>query len=241
MDYILTFTSVPSAKSIYQKTVRFLVNKRRFMDKTDIKRLVTLTAVRHMAQNNEYYIPAAASGRHIHLSAADKEKLFGVGYELKKLRPLSQPGQYACEEKVTVAGPKGRIDGIRVLGPVRPDTQAEVSLTDTFKLGIEPTVRMSGNIAGTPGCALIGPKGEVKLDKGVIVAARHLHISDEEAAAFGLKNGDIVRAKKAGERETIFGNILVRAGKEHSLELHIDTDEANAAGIKNGDLLELMK
>jgi len=212
------------------------------MEESDIRRLVTLSIVTNMAREKKgYYVPAAASGRHVHLCRADAAKLFGTGYELKISRMLSQPGQYACEEKIALAGPKGRIEGVRVLGPERKETQVEISLTDSFKLGIEPVLRMSGNIEGTPGCTLIGPAGDVKLDKGVIVAARHLHISDEEAAAFGLKNGDIVGAKKKGERETVFGNILVRAGREHSLELHIDTDEANAAAIKNGDLLELIK
>lgn len=208
---------------------------------TDIKRIVTLSVLKKYAQDSNYLIPAAVSGRHIHLSSDVLDILFGKAYELKRSKPLSQPGQYACEEKVAVVGPKGRIDGVRILGPVRPDTQIEMSMTDTFKLGIEPAVRMSGNIAGTPGCTLIGPKGEVKLDKGGIVAARHLHISDEEAAIYGLKNGDIISAKKKGERETVFGNILVRSGREHSLELHIDTDEANAAALKNGDVLELLR
>lgn len=207
----------------------------------DLKRLVTLAVVKRLARENEYWIPAAASNRHVHISAADREKLFGPGYALKVLRPLSQPGQYACEEKLTVVGPKGCIGEVRVLGPERPETQVEVSLTDTYKLGIKPYVRMSGKLEGTPGCTLIGPAGEVALDKGVIVAARHLHISGEEAKAFGLKNGDIVNARKAGLRETVFGGIVVRAGEGHSLELHIDTDEANAAGIKNGDLLELLR
>ncbi len=210
------------------------------MNKADITRAVTLAVIRRLAQNKEYYIPAAASNRHIHISAADREKLFGAEYALKKLRPLSQPGQYACEEQVTVAGPKGRIEGVRILGPERPETQVEVSLTDTYRLGIEPAVRMSGDIAGTPGCTLTGPKGEVNIANGVIVAARHLHMSGDEAAEYGLKDKDIVSAGKKGEREIIFGNILVRAGKGHSLELHIDTDEANAAGIKNGELLELL-
>lgn len=216
-------------------------SNKRDMDKTQLRRLITLAVVRQLAQNKEYYAPGAASGRHVHISATDRDKLFGAGYALKIRNPLSQPGQYACEEKITLAGPKGRIEGVRILGPERPETQAEVSVTDTFRLGIEPAVRMSGDIEGTPGCTLIGPKGEVKLEKGVIVAARHLHISDGEAAAYGLKSGDIVRAKKTGDREIIFGNILVRAGKGHSLELHMDTDEANAAGIKSGELLELLK
>ncbi len=211
------------------------------MKESDIKRLVLLGIVKNLAQQKEYYIPAAASGRHVHLCRADVEKLFGTGYALKTSRALSQPGQYACEEKIAVAGPKGRMEGVRILGPERPETQVEVSLTDTFKLGIAPAVRMSGDIAGTPGCTLIGPKGEAALDQGVIVAARHLHMSDEEAAAFGLKNGDVVSAIKKGERGIAFNNILVRAGKAHSLELHIDTDEANAAAIKNGDLLELIR
>ena len=211
------------------------------MDKTYLRRLVTLKVLRALAGKNEFYIPAAASGRHVHLSAADKEKLFGEACKLRPWRPLSQPGQFACEEQVSIEGPKGRIDGVRVLGPERPDTQAEVSLTDTFRLGIPPVVRMSGDIEGTPGGRLIGPRGEAALQKGVIVAARHLHMSKEEAEAFGLQNGDKVRAKKTGDRETVFSNILVRTGEGHSLELHIDTDEANAAGIKNGDILELMR
>ncbi len=211
------------------------------MEKEQLSRLITLTVVRELAQKNEYHIPAATSNRHIHISAGDLEALFGAGYKLKELRPLSQPGQYACEEKLTLEGPKGRIEGVRILGPERPETQVEISVTDSFKLGIAPVVRMSGDLKGTPGGRIIGPKGQIELTKGVIVSARHLHISDEEAALFGLKSGDIVSAKKTGERETVFGNILVRAGDAHSLELHIDTDEANAAGIKNGDILQLIK
>ncbi len=211
------------------------------MEDTDIKRVVTLAILKRLAQQREYYVPAAASNRHIHISSTDKEKLFGKGYELKKLRPLSQPGQYACEEQVILAGPKGKIYGVRILGPERPETQVEVSMTDTFKLGVKPLIRMSGDIEGTPGCVIIGPAGKTEIDKGVIVAARHLHISDEEAEAFGLKSADVVSARMKGLRETVFGNILVRAGKGHSLELHMDTDEANAAGISNGDLLELIK
>jgi putative phosphotransacetylase len=211
------------------------------MEKEEAKRLVTLAVCVKLAQQNEYHIPAAVSARHIHLSAAHRDALFGTGYALKKQRALSQPGQYACEEKLSVAGPKGRIDGVRILGPERPETQVEVSMTDTFALGIPAPVRMSGNITGTPGCRLVGPRGEIALDKGVIVAARHLHISAQEAAAYGLKNGDIVSARKRGERAVVLGNVAVRAGEAHSLELHIDTDEANAAGIQSGDLLELVK
>lgn len=211
------------------------------MEKSCLKRLVTLTLVKTMAQNKEYFIPVAASQRHIHISAGDLETLFGVGYKLRPMRNLSQPEQYASQERIAISGPKGRIDNVRVLGPERPETQVEISLTDSYKLGIHPVVRMSGDIEGTPGCQLIGPAGVLSLNKGVIVAARHLHISDEEAALYSLKNGDIIKVKKDGIRETVFGNILVRAGKAHSLELHIDTDEANAADIHNGELLELLR
>jgi putative phosphotransacetylase len=209
------------------------------MEKEEAKRLVTLTVCVKLAEQKQYYIPAAVSARHIHLSAADRDALLGPGYALHKMRPLSQPGQFACEEKLAIVGPKGRIEGVRILGPERPETQVEVSMTDTFALGIAPNVRMSGDIAGTPGCKLVGPKGELTLTKGVIVAARHLHMSAQEAEAFGLKNGDVVSVRKGGARATTLGNIVVRAGDGHSLELHIDTDEANAAAIGCGDLLEL--
>jgi putative phosphotransacetylase len=206
-----------------------------------LKRHIALALAKELARQHQYYVPAAASSRHVHLSGEALEILFGSGYRLKVLRPLTQPGQFACEETVTLAGPRGRIQGVRILGPVRSETQVEISLTDTYRLGIEPVVRMSGDIGGSPGCTLVGPAGEVVLGQGVIVAARHLHISDEEAEAFGLKNGDTVAARKKGDRETVFGNILVRAGDAHSLELHLDTDEANTARIQNGDLLELIK
>ena len=211
------------------------------MNKPAIKRQVTLTVVKELAQKKEYYLPAAVSNHHAHLSKAALYALFGDGYELGELRALTQPGQYACKEQVTLIGPKGRLEGLRILGPARPATQVEVTLSDTFTLGIEPAVRMSGDVTGTPGGTLLGPKGEYELKEGVIVAKRHLHISEEEASLFGLKNGDIVGAKKTGERETTFGNILVRVGAGHSLELHLDTDEANAAGIKNGDILEMIR
>lgn len=209
------------------------------MEKEEAKRLVTLAVCVKLAGQKQYYIPTAVSARHIHLSAADRDALFGPGYALHPMRPLSQPGQFACEEKLAIVGPKNRIDGVRILGPERPETQVEVSMTDTFALGITPIVRMSGDIAGTPGCKLVGPKGEITLTQGVIVAARHLHMSAQEAAAYGLKNGDAISVRKKGVRGMTLHNIAVRAGNGHSLELHIDTDEANAAAIQCGDLLEL--
>ncbi len=194
-----------------------------------------------MENKRGYFVPAAISGRHVHLCRAHIETLFGMGYKLTHMRDLVQPGQYACEEKVTLAGEKGHIEGVRVLGPARQNTQVEISMTDSYKLGVSPVVRMSGNIDGTPGCTLIGPKGEVKIECGVIVAARHLHINAAQAARYGLENGQVICVRKTGIREVVFGNVAVRAGDGHELEMHIDTDEANAAGLMCGELLEIVK
>jgi len=216
-------------------------NTRIEMDKADIDRAIKKTVIHALAAKHQYYIPAAVSNRHIHLSHDVMEILFGREYVLRKLKPLSQPDQYACEEKVTLVGTKGSIKGVRVLGPVRPETQVEITLTDSFMLGIPPVVKMSGDVKGTPGCRLVGPKGEYDLPYGVIVSRRHLHASSEQAAWFGLKNGDVISVRKAGLRPVVFEDVVVRAGSGHDLELHIDTDEANAAAIKNGDLLELIR
>ncbi|MBT3319671.1 MAG: phosphate propanoyltransferase [Clostridia bacterium] len=194
-----------------------------------------------MAKQGRYYVPAASSARHVHLCQKDIEVLFGSGYQLSEFKALSQPGQFASNEKISLKGSRGQIDGIRVLGPARPDTQVEISLTDSFKLGVKPMVRMSGNVDGAPGATLIGPKGQVELVQGVLISARHLHINEQQAAEFNMKDGDVVCLKKGGERETIFGNVVVRCGSGHSLEVHLDTDEANAALLKNGDLLEVIR
>lgn len=177
----------------------------------------------------------------MHLSSEHVEKLFGKGYKLKPIRPLSQPQQFACEEKVTLVGTSGAISGIRVLGPERKETQVEISVTDSYQLGVKPVVRMSGDLKDTPGSKLIGPYGEIEIPYGVIVSARHLHLSDEEAGWYGLKDGDVVKMRKAGLRGIEFSNIIVRVGSMHSLEVHLDTDEANASGIKNGELLLIEK
>ncbi len=211
------------------------------MDKGCISRIVSVNVALAQYKNTGIrYIPAAGSNRHIHLSGDDIEKLFGAGYELNNFKNLSQPGQYAAKEKVDIQGSKGIIKGVRVLGPARNDTQVEIFYGDSYKLGIKPLVRMSGDLDGTPGAKLIGPKGEVTLSKGVIVAARHIHISPEQAKELDLKNGDVVSLKKDGVRAVIFENIPVRCGDGHSLELHLDTEEANAAMLKNGELLEVV-
>ena len=185
-------------------------------------------------------IPCGVSNRHLHVSQQDLETLFGKGYELKSLKPLSQPGQFAAEETVLLVGPKGSIEKCRILGPVRPATQVEISTTDSFKLGVKPVVRDSGDTAGTPGCVLVGPKGAVTLKEGVIIAARHMHISTVEAAKFGLKDMDRIAIRTSGPKSVIFNNVLVRVSDKFALDFHLDTDEANGAGVKNGDMVEIV-
>ena len=185
-------------------------------------------------------LPIALSNKHVHLSQADVDVLFGEGYQLTPFKPLSQPGQYACEEKVTVVGPKGQ-QTMRVLGPVRPESQVEVSLADARGLGLSVPVRQSWDIDGTPAFKLVGPNGEVECEKGIIVAARHIHMSLEDAEKFGVKDKDVVSVKTEGLRGLTFHNVLVRASEKFALEMHVDIEEGNAAGVKNGDLVELIK
>ncbi|MCR1898009.1 phosphate propanoyltransferase [Irregularibacter muris] len=186
-------------------------------------------------------IPVAMSNRHIHLSQEDLDILFGEGYQLTKMKDLSQPGQYACEEKVDIVGPKGTLKGVRILGPVRTHTQIEISVSDGFVLGVKAPTRDSGNIEDTPGAKIIGPKGEVEIEKGIIVAARHIHMHAEEAKQFEVKDKDIVNVKINGPRGLIFNNVLVRVSPSYALEMHVDVEEGNAAAIKNGQMVELIK
>lgn len=186
-------------------------------------------------------VPVGISNRHIHLSRTDLDILFGEGYELTIMKDLSQPGQYAATEVVMIEGPKGKINNVRILGPVRKETQVEISRTDSFVLGVNPPVRDSGYLQGTPGVKVIGPKGEVQLDKGVILAARHIHFHTDDSEKFGVKDQDRLRVIVEGERGIIFENVLARVSKYYALEFHVDTDEANAAGIKNGNQLEVEK
>ena len=186
-------------------------------------------------------IPVGLSNRHLHLTTKDLETLFGKGAKLTKLRDLSQPGQFAANETVTLVGPKGRMERVRILGPVRKETQVEVSRTDSYVLGIKPPVRISGDIKGSSRIKIIGPKGEIDLKEGVIIAQRHIHMSPDEARGFGVKDGDVVKVKVAGERALIFDNIIIRSGPTHRLDFHIDIDEANAAGLSQGDFVEIIK
>ena len=185
-------------------------------------------------------LPIALSNKHVHLSQADVDALFGEGYQLTPFKPLSQPGQYACEEKVTVVGPKGQ-QTMRVLGPVRPESQVEVSLADARGLGLAVPVRQSGDVEGTPAFKLVGPKGEVECEKGIIVAARHIHMSLEDAEKFGVKDKDVVSVKTEGLRGLTFHNVLVRASEKFALEMHVDIEEGNAARLNNRDLVEPIK
>lgn len=181
------------------------------------------------------------SARHIHLSTEHIEILFGKGYALKEFKALSQPGQFAADEVISVQGPKGRIDKIRILGPARGKTQLEISRTDSFGLGIHPPLRQSGDIAGTPGIKVIGPAGEVDLMQGVIVAARHIHFHTEDALKWGITDKQMLRVKLNGERPLILENVLARVSDQFALDLHIDTDEANAAGVKTDEFATILE
>lgn len=187
-------------------------------------------------------IPVGVSNRHIHLSAEHLELLFGKGYELTPIKDLSQPGQFACKEQLTIIGPSLRaIEGVRVLGPIRRESQVEISRTDSFTLKVKPPVRESGDIKGSAPITIIGPKGTVNLKEGCIIANRHIHMSDEEGKAFGLNDGDYVTVEIDGERRTTFYDVQVRVNKAFRLEMHIDTDDANAAGIGNGFKVRIVK
>ena len=193
-------------------------------------------------QKEDNTVPVGVSNRHIHLSVDDAETLFGKGYQLTPLKDLSQPGQFACKETLTIVGPSLRpIENVRVLGPVRKASQVEISRTDSFTLKVKPPVRESGDIAGSAPITIIGPKGVVQLKDGCIIANRHIHMSTAEGAQFGLADGDYVDIETSGERRTKFYDVQVRVNKDFRLEMHIDTDDANAAGIGNGAKVKIVK
>lgn len=186
-------------------------------------------------------INVGVSNRHVHLSERDKDILFGKGYRLTYVKGLSQKGQYAAKESVTLIGTKGSIENVRILGPERKSTQVEISRTDMYKLGVNAPIRDSGDLEGTPGIVLIGPKGMLSLKSGVICAKRHIHMTPDDAVRFGVKDRDEVAVKAKSERGIIFDNVLIRVHESFSLELHLDTDEANAACLKNNDKVEVVK
>jgi putative phosphotransacetylase len=181
------------------------------------------------------------SARHIHLSNHHIAVLFGQGYVLNQFKALSQPGQFAAAEVVSIKGPKGQMDKIRILGPARGETQLEISRTDSYALGVNPPVRQSGHIVGTPGITIIGPAGEVDIEQGVIIAARHIHFHTNDAAAWGIADQQMLTVKLNGERPLILENVVARVSDQFALDLHIDTDEANAAGVKTDEFAEIME
>jgi len=182
------------------------------------------------------------SNRHLHVSQEHLETLFGVGHELTNMRDLKQPGQYAAEECVQICGPKGCFPKVRILGPVRAQTQVEISLTDSFQLGVKAPARNSGDLAGSPGAKIIGPCGEVELEEGVILAKRHIHMHTSDAADYGLKDKDIVSIRSvANDRTVIYENVLIRVKDSYAMEMHVDIDEANAAMLRNNDIVTIIK
>lgn len=188
-----------------------------------------------------FKVPVGLSNKHVHLSKEHIDILFGEGHELTPIKDLSQPGQYACEEKVDLVGPKRTIKGVRILGPARKETQVEISLSDGFTLGIKDLpIRDSGKLEGTPGVKLVGPKGEVELERGVIAAARHIHMHTSDAKKYGLKDKDMVSVKVGGPRGLTFDNVLVRVSDQYALDMHLDVEEGNAAGLSNCDEVEVI-
>ncbi|NLD18654.1 MAG: phosphate propanoyltransferase [Clostridiales bacterium] len=188
-----------------------------------------------------YKVKIGLSNKHVHLQQEHLEILFGKGYELTHKKPLVQPGQFASEETVDIVGPKKTLKGVRILGPVRPETQVELAMTDARSIGIKAPVRESGKLEGTPGCKIIGPCGEIEIDHGVMVALRHVHLNPQQAIEAGVKDKDIVCLKIDGERGLIFDNVLVRSGDKHEREVHLDTDEGNAAGCGPDAIAEIIK
>ena len=180
------------------------------------------------------FVELEASGRHVHVTKDQAQTLFGHGLTPK--RPLSQPGQYLANERVTVIGPKGELSNVAVLGPERKEAQVEISLTDGRSLGIAPPVRLSGHVESTPGVTLVGPKGRVELDRGVMAAQRHIHMTPEDAAKMGVKDKQVVRLHTYTDRPLTFGDVVVRVSPDYATYVHLDYDEANACGFAPGDL-----
>ena len=180
------------------------------------------------------------SARHVHLTAEAVEALFGAGHTLTKKKDLSQPGQFACEERVKVVGPRGEINA-SVLGPVRPASQVELSLSDARAIGVAAAIRESGDIAGTAGCKLVGPSGEVELAEGVIAAQRHIHMTPADAAEAGVADKQIVSVKLDTPRPLTYGGVVVRVSEKFALAMHIDTDESNAAAASGEVYGEIVK
>lgn len=197
------------------------------MDNSQVKMLTE--AVLH-----RIFVPLEASGRHVHLTRDQCLALFGC--DLQPERPLSQPGQYLSKQRLTIHGPKGRFENVAVLGPARKEAQVEISMTDSRTLGLTPPIRLSGHVHNTPGIILEGPNGRIGLPQGVIIAQRHLHLTPEDAARFGVVDKQVVQLQTYTCRPVLFQDVIVRVSEQFATAAHLDFDEANACGMKNGDL-----
>ena len=211
------------------------------MNMNDLTAAITEAILKQYSQNNQpNKIPVGISNRHVHLSRADLDTLFGQGFQLSVMKELSQPGQYASEQKVILVGSSGVIENVRILGPVRDKTQVEISLSDCFKLGIKAPIRDSGDLENSSGITLVGPKGSVTINEGTIIAARHIHMHPEDAKKFETVDKERVCVKVPGPRGLVFSEVLVRVSEKYQLEMHVDLDEANAACLKNQDFVEIV-
>lgn len=221
------------------------------MDKNKLVKMVTnqvldslntKTDSRQDYDSNKYNIPIGISVRHLHITQADLEKLYGSGYKLSKKKDLTQPGEFASNEVVTLVGPRLKsIENVRILGPVRDHTQVEVSQTDAITLGIKPPVRRSGNIKGSESLTLIGPEGAITLDEGVIRANRHIHLPPAEADKMDVKDDEIVSVEIPGTKSVVLRNVQVRVKEGWVLQMHLDTDDANAADVQCGLKARIIK
>lgn len=205
------------------------------MDESIFSRLVMERVLAKLKGYQTYRIPVGVSNRHIHVTAEHLEVLFGKSYKLTKKSELGQPGQFAANETVTVRGPKGEFKNVRILGPVRKQSQLEISKTDSFRIGVKPPIRESGHLDNSPGVDVIGPKGSIHLPCGTIVALRHIHMTLAEAKSFGVHDREIVNVEIFGSRRGIMGDVLIRVSDASALEMHVDVDEANACALGNKD------
>lgn len=210
-------------------------------NKNLIEAITKLVLKEVISYNNTNKIPISVSARHVHLSKEHLEDLFGQGYVLNKMKDISQPGQFACHEKVTLVGPKNQIENVRILGPTRSETQIEISASDARKLGIEPVVRSSGDIASTPGIKIIGPKCSIILDKGCMISERHIHMTTKDAKRYDVVDKEKVSVKIDSIKGGVLDNVYIRVSDNYALDMHIDVDDSNAFLISGNENIQIIK